>query len=309
MCRVAGLPDARLCLRACSVSRSLGARLPKQSADGLILSAFRRACIVQYGCDDLLAVVAPELGNGPLNAVIERIPDEWIDLQAGMPAWVQGGLLRIGGLEVLLDSAETWEPCPDWERLRASREALLGWLEPMLDLVRARSMGGSLLALGQDLRPVQSLGESGVQARARLAAKAMWAGWLGDEGQLSAGASQLAGLGSGLTPAGDDFLLGTMFCAWLAHPNPKRYCELIASVASPKTTMLSRAFLRSAAAGQFGAPWHGLLLALEDDGGERLGIATREVLAYGHSSGADALAGFLWIGLRARELLKSQQAL
>ena len=137
----------------------------------------------------------------------------------------------------------------------------------------------------------------------------MWAGWCGDVARLRAGAGQLAGLGSGLTPAGDDFLLGTMLCAWLAHPIPSQYCETVANIASPMTSVLSRAFLWSAAAGEFGASWHGFLLALEGGSAERLEDATHEVLAYGHSSGADALAGFLWMGLRARALLEGRQVL
>jgi hypothetical protein len=65
--------------------------------------------------------------------------------------------------------------------------------------------------------------------------------------------------------------------------------------------MLSKAFLRSAAAGECSAPWHRLLEALEGGSAEQLYVAMREVLSYGHSSGADALAGFLWMGLRHLE--------
>ena len=65
--------------------------------------------------------------------------------------------------------------------------------------------------------------------------------------------------------------------------------------------MLSRAFLRSAVAGEFSAAWHSLLEALSTGSRQRLEVATQEVLAYGHSSGADALAGFIWMGLRHLE--------
>ena len=65
--------------------------------------------------------------------------------------------------------------------------------------------------------------------------------------------------------------------------------------------MLSNAFLRSAAAGECSAPWHRLLEALQGGAAEQLDVAMREVLSYGHSSGADALAGFLWMGLRHLE--------
>jgi hypothetical protein len=126
----------------------------------------------------------------------------------------------------------------------------------------------------------------------------MWAGWRGDDSQLRTGAAHFAGLGSGLTPAGDDFLLGTMLCAWLSHASPTGYCKQVAEVSSPRTTTLSRAFLQAAAAGEFGMPWHRLLAALRDGSDQRVEAAMRQVLAFGHSSGADALAGFLFMGTR-----------
>jgi hypothetical protein len=288
-------------VRACAISRSVRGALPKKPAAGRVLAVFRRACIIQCGHDMLVALVAPELGNGPLNVVMERVPGEWLVLQPGMPAQLQGDCMQIGRLEVSLESAETWEPCPDWERLRANAGQLLGRLEQLLARARSQSPGDTLLVLFQGPSQAELSSATVMHARARRAAEAMWAGWGGDEAQLSAGTAQLAGLGSGLTPAGDDFVLGAMLCAWLAHSTPGRYCETVLEACSPRTTMLSNAFLRSAAAGECSAAWHRLLEALEGGSAEQLDVATREVLSYGHSSGADALAGFLWMGLRNLE--------
>ena len=292
------MPEIHVRIRACTISRSVRDALPKMPAVGRVQSVFRRACIIQYGPEMLVALVAPELGNGPLNVVMERVPSAWLDLQPGIPVQLQGGRLQLGGLEVSLEGAETWEPCPNWEQLRARSETLLGRLEQLMVWACGQTPGVTLLALFQDPSQVEPPSASVMHARARRAAEAMWAGWGGDEAQLSAGAAQLAGLGSGLTPAGDDFILGAMLCAWLAHPTPGRYCETALEACAPRTTILSKAFLRSAAAGECSALWHRLLEALEGGSAEQLDIATREVLSYGHSSGADALAGFLWMGLR-----------
>ena len=123
----------------------------------------------------------------------------------------------------------------------------------------------------------------------------MSAGWQGAPSQLAAGASCLAGLGGGLTPSGDDFLAGAMLAAWLSHSVPERVCQLLLHTAAPRTTVLSAALLRAAAAGACSAPWHRLLAALANGGEEQLPSAVEEVLAHGHTSGADALAGFLWV--------------
>jgi hypothetical protein len=232
---------------------------------------------------------------------MEYAPDGWVDLQPGMPAQIQSGLLRLGELEVSLDTADMWEPCPDWERLRPKAGRILSKLDQVLARLNLWTLGGTLLVLLQDPSQVDSSWADIIHARARGAAEAMWAGWRGDDVQLGAGAGQLGGLGSGLTPAGDDFMLGTMLCAWLAHPAPKRYCGTVLDACASRTTILSRAFLRSTAAGECSAPWHRLLEALEGGSGKQLDTATQEVLSSGHTSGADALAGFLWMGLRVLE--------
>jgi hypothetical protein len=113
---------------------------------------------------------------------------------------------------------------------------------------------------------------------------------------LSAAARQLAGLGNGLTPAGDDFLTGVMLWAWLAHPQPQRFSALLAETAVPRTTTLSAAFLQAAAEGECSIAWHRLLQALAAGDERNLVGVVASVLATGQTSGADALAGFLWLG-------------
>ena len=143
------------------------------------------------------------------------------------------------------------------------------------------------------------------------AAEALREGWGGRVERLHEGALGLAGLGSGLTPAGDDFLTGTLLWAWLAHPVPAPFCRALVEAAIPRTTVLSAAFLRAAARGECSASWHGLLEALGEGVGDRvpappvhggariasqhrLFTAVQELMAHGATSGADSLAGFLY---------------
>jgi hypothetical protein len=127
-------------------------------------------------------------------------------------------------------------------------------------------------------------------------------GWQGNPIPLQMGASRLAGLGGGLTPAADDFLCGVMLWAWLAHPSPPSLCHLLLEAAAGRTTALSAAFLRAAARGECSAAWHRLLAELAGwrgdqptaDARERLEQSVGDVLSFGSTSGGDTLAGFLW---------------
>jgi hypothetical protein len=113
---------------------------------------------------------------------------------------------------------------------------------------------------------------------------------------LQDGGKLLAGLGGGLTPAGDDFLTGVMLWAWLTHLEPQGFCRRLFEASAARTTMLSAAFLRSAAEGECSAAWHDLLAALDGGPEQQLAEAVASVLSFGHTSGADALAGFVGMG-------------
>ncbi|MFN8459974.1 MAG: DUF2877 domain-containing protein, partial [Anaerolineae bacterium] len=66
----------------------------------------------------------------------------------------------------------------------------------------------------------------------------------------------------------------------------------IASMAIPKTTALSAAFLQAAGQGHFIESWHGLVHALNGGDGAAIGEAVERIAYFGASSGRDALAGF-----------------
>ncbi len=107
--------------------------------------------------------------------------------------------------------------------------------------------------------------------------------------------SILAGLGQGLTPAGDDFLLGAIYAAWIIHPfqTARVLAEEITSIAAPLTTSLSAAWLRSAGRGEVGSLWHEFFQALIHTDRVRTQKAMDKIFAVGATSGADAMAGFL----------------
>lgn len=285
-----------------SISRPVRERLPFAAR---VLAVFNRVCDLVTAEGDVVALVTPQVGEGPLNVVVEAEAGCFGALKRGMAAQAERNHLRVGGndpaslLVVALEGAEVWEPCPAWRALRAQRTVI----ESRLPLLRTLAQRHALAA-GRDCGGSRTLrvGE-GAQAHAgipayspaREAAAALRAGWEGDEAQLRVGAALLAGLGGGLTPAGDDFLVGVMLWTWLAHPRPAPICRVIAEETAPRTTTLSAAFLRAAARGECGAAWHRLLSALTAGTEDGLATAVQDVLAYGATSGADALAGFLWM--------------
>ena len=321
-----------------SISRAVQEQLLCSQASRLkahVLAVFEHACDLVTHAGDVVALVTAHAGNGPLNIVVD---DSVVDSPAGLFAGLEPGepatlaveCLWVGGLRVDLGQAALWEPRPDWDTLRARRDVILSSLPFLRDLCLRMAPAGSLLTgAGDGRRPGFSREIPTEVGRPSLvgatlaavwrAAEALREGWGGSVERLHEGALGLAGLGSGLTPAGDDFLTGTMLWAWLAHPAPAPFCRALVEAAIPRTTVLSAAFLRAAARGECSASWHGLLEALSEGVGDRvpappvhggariasqhrlltasqhrLLTAVQELMAHGATSGADSLAGFLY---------------
>jgi hypothetical protein len=121
----------------------------------------------------------------------------------------------------------------------------------------------------------------------------------GDVEACEQGASRLAGLGGGLTPAGDDFLLVVFYALFASRPQRQAaaLAQAMVSSAAHRTSRLSAAWLSAGARGEASQPWHDLIAALALPDGQALVAAVQGVLGVGHTSGADALAGFV-LGLR-----------
>lgn len=110
-------------------------------------------------------------------------------------------------------------------------------------------------------------------------------------------ARRLCGRGPGLTPGGDDFLLGWLAAGWLLYgPRPDFLAagQYIAQLAHTRTHPLSQCWLTCAAAGDVARPVGDLLEALTTRERESLGRAARTVLALGATSGAELLRGILY---------------
>jgi hypothetical protein len=243
--------------------------------------------------------VTPQIGDGPLNIVIDGPTDLFTGIDLSAPVTLAEERLWVGGLQVDLREAIMWEPQPDWDTLRARRAVIASHLPLLCTLGHHHAPSNTLLALLEPPLRRASLLDDKLTATnfstAQKAGAALREGWPGDLERLQQAGTKFAGLGGGLTPAGDDFLTGAMLWAWLAHLTPDPFCHTLLQVAVSHTTTLSAAFLRAAARGECSASWHALLASLSEGTEIEITAAARVVLAHGATSGGDTLAGFLYI--------------
>lgn len=287
-----------------------------------VLHVFDRVCNLLDETGDVLALVTPQAGEGPFSLV--AVPQDRASRTSeprgpgfrelvGPDARivVRRPRLDVGALTVAWGDAPCRSPRPPWAALRARAERVVRWVPLLRGLAGGTPGGGSGCGVGRTREAptraaagVQRLcdalaagdareGRGGVERLCRgLAA--------GDVREACAGAEALAGRGPGLTPAGDDFLVGALHAVWAlgSSGGVRPLAAAIAAAAAPRTTSLSAAWLRGAARGEAAAPWMRLLRALAEDDCDAVVRALRGVLALGHTSGRDGLRGFI-AGVRA----------
>lgn len=106
--------------------------------------------------------------------------------------------------------------------------------------------------------------------------------------------SELVGLGQGLTPAGDDFLLGILAALDLVGKVSERGA-LCAALQLQKTNQISAAFLQAAKDSVYAECFLLLMQTLAVGATpEEIGRCAVRVLQTGHTSGSDTLSGLLW---------------
>jgi hypothetical protein len=266
----------------------VGAGAPR----GRVVSTHRRAVTLQLHGGALVALL-PE--GAPIHPWALTVPFDPAALRVGDEVAVPGGILCVGALRVSLDSAERVEL-----RLRARPAAVLP------------GCAATLARLADSAERARPAGPFGPALRGAL-------GRFRDGGEAGHLVS-LVGLGEGLTPSGDDALVGvlagldTVRDAWAgAAALRAELCGALVGVLGPggkpgvpgtagptdggagisprmagPTTGLSAQMLTAAADGLYAEPVLGVLEVLAEPE-----AAVGCLLAMGHRSGLDTLHGIV----------------
>jgi Protein of unknown function (DUF2877) len=277
-------------------ARLVSTALPVRAA-GRVHSVFRAAVNLEFE-GELVTLVGPTVGGLPNGIVLDADAD-FSDLRLGGSV-LDGAALSIDGGRVLVDltRARPWSPRLARGALAVSRldhDRVAGALATALGRVPVQRGFAPLLRLlaHQVEWPIDGLPRTcdmAYPAIRRLLAGAH----AGDLDRAADGARGLVGLGEGLTPSGDDLLVG--FSAGLhavGSPLDPGLAQACAQLASGRTTRIAEAFLVHAARGEYSARLHGLVHALSAEPPRALADAFSQVLGWGASSGADTLLGLL----------------
>ena len=268
---------------AYSISRPLLESLEKKPLTGYVAGIYNYSCNIIGDDGRIITLALPSIGNGPFSILI-NVQNPFATINPKMDVRAEHyGLTIDNRLFINLESVDYWVPrllqFPRSFYLKTSNAELLNdytqWLEPLNEISTDKIVKDKLIARAMELQEALSNGNS-----------------------IKKPVINLAGLGFGLTPSGDDYLLGLMASLWLTRNTTK--LEEIALLACKKTTSLSAAFLKAASKGEFAECWHRLAFAILSQETITVQAAISEIAQIGSFSGRDALSGFTTHFLESR---------
>jgi hypothetical protein len=258
-------------LQALSIGPSLNLFEPR---GGFVHGVFARAANLEMSENlwTLLVADGPDLPMGIRIAVRDLRP---LELREGDQVSVKSGFIgmRSGGTGYVVDC----RAAPQWKPVHPGRlePGLAGRVAAVAAKIRGRSWGGS----AKMAHAVRSAVEAPRAMDSVLAS--------------------IIGRGPGLTPAGDDVLVGILAVLNSPHSGSAgvKLAESLGRLIVPRlptTTYVSGQLLRQAANGLFSRVVHDTLSALIEDRPQReMAEMVRRVLETGATSGADTCEGLL----------------
>lgn len=289
---------------------SVGALVPTHHFSGTVHSVFHQACNVRLEPHALLTLLSSEKDNVPhgIRLNIASQPTFLNLLRVGQSVACRGGILRIGGtgFSVDLRTARPWDIdikglhidlgqpvqahswAVAWSELKTSRRR--NDLSKIIDVFTPSKQQPCNSAASEYL----------LQSPAHTVSALLQATRDFHLEDAKTSIRPLIGLGPGLTPSGDDFLVGFLAGLWSTADNSPSRTQFLAALnrvlseTTLSTNDISCTYLRSAAKGHVSEPIAKLAQQLKwasDTSSVR--TAAQAALQVGHTSGPAGVLGLL----------------
>lgn len=280
---------------------------------GEIHSVFQKALNIRTAGGQLISLISSADQDGP-NTVVMDLPHDQdfitLGLRSGMPVRLDrvGADLGRGALCLHISGAQKWWPRLaggaerlDWTRLKRNLGSLLKNL-PRRE--SEKGLGGLLFLVDEMVsghwKTVMSQKFDRLTRQALGGVRNLLVGVAEqDEALLKKGLDKLVGLGTGLTPSGDDLLLGfsgslSVVSRRARDPELEGLLSLIARHLRDlrdRTTFVSGSLLSYACAGRISSSVLSVIRALMFQGPSEARSAAENLMRLGASSGSEILLG------------------
>jgi hypothetical protein len=290
-------------LKALTLALSIGSRARCRFTRASVHSVYRQACNIELEDGALVTLLGREPGNVPhgIRCALPQPADlrEW--LRPDQVVAADGLSLHVpaAGISIDLSAAARWHCGLDRCTIDVRTAASVRALRIVQSVLRkqAPQSGFAPLLLHDAGSPL----DRAMRTRLMHALPALSCA---DADLDFAAAAQalapLAGLGPGLTPSGDDFIVGYLAalysrcaCEPLLWPYLRDLSEPVLQFART-ANLISRQYLLNALAGEFSESLAQVVSGIAGCDDLRLRESAAQLVRVGHSSGADSLLGLLF---------------
>ena len=286
-----------------SIASDLNDILTSKTVNGIVHSVFDHACNIQLEENNLITLISPKLPNYPASIKLDILEDRSLcslGFKTGMKAAVNKDEIKIPDINItiLLTDTNVWDSSPLFLPPAIPKEILYEDLEKIWKLtLKYGTMEGVASVLDKDEKYnycvnfiIDSLKKLPTGIRCY------------NYKMISEITHHLIGLGPGLTPAADDFLLGLIASIYyIGHyfgnqfEILKKMTNAMISGLAGRTTLISETMLKNGIQARFCEPLKELMVALIS--GTFIDQKCLALLNIGGTSGSDCAAGIVWGGL------------
>lgn len=256
---------------------------------GFVHSVFERVINVTAEDGDLFTLAARDIGNAPWTLIADAEGFREAGIKPGDKVHAGSNVVYVGErLRIHLDGACAWQAeLPRYPHDDSRLQSNVAWARQECAQAAFRPAAeADTTAAGDKMAQL-------IQRRTSMLREALIEA---DIDSARRHGQALLGLGPGLTPSGDDYLVG-LFAVLNMPGSPCAelvpVCAAIVEPARERTHAISVAALRAAARGRVLQPLSSLMCAMQRGSAHEVRPVLDRVLAIGSSSGADMIAGML----------------
>lgn len=268
-------------------------RILQSSLSGFVHSTFNRTYNIQCLEDgELYTIACNEIDNGPNTLIVDLTAFKDMNINVNDEVVAANNCLSIANkMSITIDKVDSWGG--DLPTYPTNTECLKKNVKLMKQYIEIHGKSGGIKSKGMNESSFESEMAKMIKERTYLLMKEL----LSKRFRSAVPhAISLLGLGPGLTPSGDDFLVG-LFTTFHLKGSPfssqRWFCEEIEKVAKTATNDISYIAIKKASAGKVRESIVDLVSALLVENEKNMILSLRKVLTIGSSSGTDIALGIL----------------
>ncbi|MBA7596951.1 hypothetical protein ES703_03945 [subsurface metagenome] len=290
-------------LLAKSVASDLNDILTSKTVDGIVHSVFDQACNIQLDRNNLVTLISSKLPNYPSAIKLDVIEDQKLcsfGFKVGIKAVINKNEIKIpkACISIKLTGVKVWDSSPLFLRSKISEEILNKNIEKIRDLTLKYGEIEGIASILDGDKVANHYKDFIINSVKRLTKGISDF----DYKEITEASKRLIGLGPGLTPAADDFLLGILASLYYIGYYFGNHLENLKKIAGfmiydlpGRTTFISEIMLRNGMKARFSEPIRDLMLAVTNS--NSINDKCINLLNIGGTSGSDCAAGIVFGGV------------